>query len=767
VTPLPIDAFVPAIKDALASARAVVVTAPPGTGKTTRVPPALVDRGRVLVLEPRRVAARAVARRIAAERGWTLGRDVGWHVRHERRFAPGTSLIIATEGMLTARCQEDPLLSDLHTVVIDEFHERSAYADLGLALARQAWRARADLGLVVMSATLDAARVAAFLDHAPVVNVPGRIWPLDIVHRPGVSIEDAVAAEFSGGSRAVLCFLPGAGEIRRAADRLSLVRALSGVEVLPLHGGLDADEQDRALDPRHGLRVILATNIAETSLTVPDVTTVIDTGLHKVARYDAERGIDSLDVERITADSADQRAGRAGRTGPGRVVRLWDARDRLRPYREPELSRVDLASTVVSIAAWGGDARTFDWFEPPPPGAVDRALAFLLRLGAVDSDGHLTAQGRRLAKLPLHPRLSTLVLADGGSVEAARAAALLSERHHVPPRLGATACDLYAAVEGRARLTPHVETTARAIEAAARSVLGAAVPGADETRFRRAVLAAYPDRVARRRDTRRDAFLLAAGTGARLARESGVHNATFIVAVDVAGAAADPMAGGAVEPLIRLATAIEADWIGPTVTEVRHDIDEHTGLVRAWRVERYDAIVLNEVARAVDPVAAAALLAEAAVRRGPQDADAALLARLAFAGLDARFDDLVRAAVENGALRFDELDLYRALPAAARRALDDAAPATLRLPRGRTVRLAYRHAGLVVASTRLQDVFGLRESPRLGPRKVPVTFELLAPNGRPAQVTSDLASFWARGYAEVRNELRRRYPRHAWPESPG
>ncbi|HUL75465.1 MAG TPA: helicase-related protein, partial [Vicinamibacterales bacterium] len=365
---LPVDPYLDAIVRQLAERRALVVTAAPGAGKTTRVPPALVAAGPVILLQPRRVAARAIARRIAHERGWTIGREVGWHVRFDRQFTADTRLLVATEGVLTARLQQDPLLTGFRTIVIDEFHERSIHADLGLALARQAWLARDDLRLVVMSATLDARRVSQFLGDCPVVDVPGRSFPLEIGYRPDLAPEDAIVDLLpKTQSGALLVFLPGAPEIRRTAERLALKLTGRDVAVLPLHGGLDADEQDAALRPSAKPRVILATNLAETTLTVPDVVAVIDTGLHKVARYDADRAIDTLVTERIPADAAAQRAGRAGRLGPGVVKRLWDARDRLRPHREPEIHRVDLSAAALDVIAWGGDPRTFEWFEAPRP----------------------------------------------------------------------------------------------------------------------------------------------------------------------------------------------------------------------------------------------------------------------------------------------------------------------------------------------------------------------------------------------------------------
>ena len=345
--PLPIDPFIDAISLHLRQSRAVVVTAQPGAGKTTRVPPALCADGPVILLQPRRVAARAIAQRIADERGWTIGGEVGWQVRFERRFGPRTQLLVATEGVLTARLQQDPLLSQFRTIVLDEFHERSVYADLAIALARQAWRARDDLRIVVMSATLDSAAVSAFLDDCPVVDVPGRSYPLDVGYAAGQSVADAVA-EPHGDDDGRHPVLPARRVRDQARDRRDQrprrepVGRYRGALRIARRG-----EQDAVLRPSKSprRRIVVATNIAETSVTVPGVAAVVDSGLHKVARYDAERAIDSLEVERITADSADQRAGRAARLGPGSVRRLWDARDRLRPHREPEIHRVDLCAT--------------------------------------------------------------------------------------------------------------------------------------------------------------------------------------------------------------------------------------------------------------------------------------------------------------------------------------------------------------------------------------------------------------------------------------
>lgn len=398
MSPLPIDAHISRILEAVADRRAVVVTAAPAAGKTTRVPPALVAAGPVMLLEPRRVAARAIARRIAVEQGWTVGHEVGWQVRFERQASAHTQLLVATEGVLTGILQHDPLAQAFRTIVLDEFHERSMHADLGLALSRQAWRAREDLRLVVMSATMDAEQVSTFLDRCPIVAVPGRLHPVDITYRPGIEADQAVAEAWPHAGASTLCFLPGAAEIGRTADRLRL-RLGDSVPILPLHGGLLSDEQDAALQPSNSRRVILATNLAETSVTVPDVTCVVDSGTHKLARYDPTRAIDSLVLERVSQDSADQRAGRAGRTSPGIAVRLWDSRDRLRPHREPEVRRVDLGSAALDIFGWGGNPRTFDWFERPAELAIDAAVALLERLGAIDGVGHTKKLWRVFKKL--------------------------------------------------------------------------------------------------------------------------------------------------------------------------------------------------------------------------------------------------------------------------------------------------------------------------------------------------------------------------------
>jgi ATP-dependent helicase HrpB len=767
------------------------------------VPPALAADGPVILLQPRRVAARAIAARIAGERGWTLGREVGWQVRFERRFSAETRLLVVTEGILTARLQSDPLLSAFTTVILDEFHERSVHADLAIALARQAWRARDDLRIVVMSATLESQPVSAFLGGCPVVDVPGRAHPIEISYAPGQSVADATADVLGATDGQVLCFLPGAPEIRRAVAELQQ-RVSHDVEVVPLHGSLDAGAQDAALRPSPRRRIIVATNIAETSLTVPGVTAVIDSGVHKVARYDAERGIDSLETERITGDAADQRAGRAGRLGPGVVCRLWDARDRLRPHREPEIHRVDLSATVLDVMAWGGDPRTLEWFERPDEEAIDSAVMLLTRLAIVDGTT-LTAIGRHVHRLPLHPRLARMLVAADGARQVAQACAVLSERHLLPPRTATTTSDLLSVLDHWRDVPPHVQRVAQEVERIADFGMRIAESIADSTAepssalrkprsamalseagFRRAILSGYPDRVAQRREPGSPNVRLASGAGATIAPESGVRDGEFLVALDVSTRSAARPEGRALQQktkgppsrqvghglqtvphvaTVRIASLVERAWLQPTASEVVHRFDKASGRVRAFAVDRYDALILNEHPTAADPEIAARLLADAWIQRGPREDDRRLLKRLTFAGKEI---DLPRvaAAAAYGARSLDEVDLAKALPADVARDLDRDAPESLAVPSGRHVRLEYTDDGTVSASVKLQELFGLADTPRIGRRREPVLLALLAPNGRPVQLTRDLRSFWDRTYPDVRKELRGRYPRHPWPEDP-
>ena len=750
---LPIDAHITAIRTALREHRAAVVVAAPGAGKTTRIPPALTEDGRVILLQPRRVAARTIARRIADERGWTLGGEVGWHVRFDRQFSASTRLLVATEGMLTARLQHDPLLSDFSCIVLDEFHERSIHADLGIALAKQAWRARSDLRVLIMSATLDADRAAAYFDRCPVFDVPGTLYPVDMAYRPAVPLTDAVQEVMAATSGQVLCFLPGAGEVRRAATDLRRVLP-AGAEVVELHGSLTADEQDRAIAPTPRRRVIVATNIAETSLTVPGVSAVVDTGQHKVARYDADRGVDSLELERVSRDSADQRAGRAARLGPGVVRRLWAATDRLRPHREPDIARIDLSAPVLDVMAWGGDPRTLEWFDAPAPEALDAALALLEQLGAVDGD-RLTEIGSRMSRLPLHPRLARIMIEANGADAAALACAILSDRQLLPRHPPTTTCDLFVSIEGS--VPPHVSRNARELQRGFDGTRGAL----GETELRRALLAGYPDRVAQRRLPDQPRVLLASGHGGVIGPESGVRAGAYLLALDAQAG----RRGEQAEARIRIASAVDREWLVPTSIERDHELDASSGIVRAKEREMYGALVLKERDIPADAAVVTQRLAAAYLERVLPDADSQLARRLRFAGIDIDLGDVVLRAA-SGRRKLDEVHLADGLDWNVKQQLDAQAPATFTAPSGRTHPLEYRDDGTVSLSIKLQELFGLSASPQIGPRREPLLILLLAPNGRPVQTTRDLRSFWDTTYQEVRKELRGRYPKHPWPEDP-
>ncbi len=702
-TPLPIDAHVAEIVAHVRAHRSAVIVAPPGSGKTTRIPPALASIGRTILLQPRRVAARALARRIAAERNWTIGNEIGWQIRFERKFSDRTRLLVATEGILTARLQSDPLLSDFDVVILDEFHERSIHADVALALAKQAMDSRDDLAVVVMSATIAADDVSHFLGGARIFDVGARRFPIDVAYKPGVLMSASVREQLRDAEGDILCFLPGMREIERTRGELANVNAL----VLPLHGSLDVDAQERALAPADRRKVILATNIAETSLTVEGVTDVIDSGVHKVLRFDPETAVDHLVVERIAADSAEQRAGRAGRTRAGRAVRLWDSRDILRPHREPDVRRVDLAPPLLDILAWGGDPRTFAWFERPPDDRIDAGLVLLEALHANES----------LRTLPLHPRLARIVIDARGADDAIAIAVQLS---------GGTPAEV------------------QELSSIARRVLsGKYRRHVDDATLRRALLAGYPDRVAQRREPKSPRLLLSSGTGATLAREIDDGNGEFLVILDITG------------ELVRNARVVERDWLSPTHREVVHEWDGNR--VRAIERSWYGAILLHEQSVAPEAAESERILAEHVTP------DPLLARRVAFAELDVDWPAIIADAVV-GQRTLEGVHLE--LPFLVRKKLDELAPLTLPLPSGRSAKLEYRDDGSIIASAKLQELFGLAESPRIGPHRTPVTFALLSPGGRPVQITQDLRGFWNGAYQEVRKELRGRYAKHPWPEDP-
>jgi ATP-dependent helicase HrpB len=616
-----------------------------------------------------------------------------------------------------------------------------------------------------MSATLDPAPVAAFLGGCPVIEVAGRPHPVEIAYDPRLSPVDAARSTLARPGGHAICFLPGAPEIQRAHGELRSLAADPSLRVLPLHGSLSSREQDAALAPCAERKLILATNIAETSLTVEGVTDVIDSGLHKVLRRDPARGIDRLETERIPLDSADQRAGRAGRTGPGRALRLWDPREKPSPSREPEIERVDLAGPFLDVLAWGGDPLRFDWFHRPPEEGSRAAMELLERLGAMRG-GRITDLGRRLRRVPLHPRLARVLLDAGGSAAGAAACAAIAEGWVRDRSDATTRSDLLALADRIDEAPPRVRRAARELSAMGRRLAGRdaarhARREREEDRLLRAVLAGYPDRVARRREPRSPRLLLATGHGARLGRESGVREAELLIAVDLVAGARGPGS----EARVRIASAVEADWLEPTGVEIVHELDEQAGAVRASERVLYDRLTLGERPVEPDPECAARLLADRLLARGLGPEANALVRRLRFACLELDVEATVREAC-HGHTRLPRIDLEAWLPFETRRALDRLAPTSITLPSGRTARLEYADDGTVHASAKLQELFGMADTPRIGEHGEPVTFRLLAPNGRPVQTTRDLRSFWERTYPEVRKELRGRYPRHAWPEDP-
>jgi ATP-dependent helicase HrpB len=827
---LPIDEVLPGLLDALRQHPAAVLRAPTGAGKTTRVPPALLDAGlanggRILLLEPRRLAARAAARRMAAERGGRLGDEVGYHVRFDRCCGPQTRIVVVTPGVFLRYLHDDPFLESTAAVLFDEFHERGLESDLALGMVRLVQQTvRPQLRTVVMSATLAVEPVAAYLGNCPILVGQGRLFPVDVryeprpEHRPWpAAIAAAVAEVLDQTAGDVLVFLPGLAEIRQAARQLEALAALHGLDVLPLHGDLPAEAQDAALGRGPRRKVVLATNVAETSVTVEGVSAVVDTGLARTLSYDSGVGIDRLRLTAISRSSADQRTGRAGRTGPGVCIRLWGASaHRGRPEQdEPEVRRVDLAGAVLQLIALGEkDVRGFPWLEPPREAAVDGALALLHRLGAL-ADGDLTALGKALARLPLHPRLGRLLIEGrrlGQGERVALAAALLSERDpfsrsledrgDAQGRREATASDVLertVALEEFERTGRGAAVCGTLHRGAARFVLRArdqllravrhepadpvAATAPDEALLR-ALLAAFPDRLARRRQPGSRRGVMVGGRGVGLAPSSGVREPEFFVCVEVDA--------GRAETLVRQASGIERDWLPADRlrSAVEVAFDDQAERVSARRRVYFEDLLLEESHAALPPgeEVARALAAAASGRLEkvlppPESPAGAYRTRvrclagwLPELGLPAFDDAMVRELVTElcqGRRSFAELReapwleaMQSRLTFAQRQAVQREAPERLEVPSGSRLALRYEEGRPPVLAVRIQEMFGLRQTPRVAAGRVRVLLHLLAPNYRPQQVTDDLESFWQNTYPQVRKELRARYPRHAWPEDP-
>jgi ATP-dependent helicase HrpB len=829
---LPIDELLPAIRQHLTTANHLVLEAPPGAGKTTRVPPALLelDGREVLVLEPRRLAARLAARYVANERGESVGETVGYQVRFEEVAGPRTRLRFLTEGVLTRRMLSDPNLARVGCVVLDEFHERHLEGDLALALLRRLQRTtRPDLKIVVMSATMDAAPIAQYLAGEgsavlPVLRSAGRQYPLGIEYTPhsAAPLEDQVAAALErlaarGLDGHALVFLPGWFEIRRAQTVCAALARRHGWQLLPLYGDQSPQEQDRAVAPCAGTKIILSTNVAESSITIEGVGAVIDSGLARVASHSPWSGLPALQVARVSQASANQRAGRAGRTGPGRAIRLYPLEDFVRrPAQDvPQILREDLAPTALLLQAMNLDLAALDWLDAPPAAAIAQAQELLRQLGATGSTA------REMARYPLHPRLSRLMVEArrrGVPGEGCAVAALLSAGDRLPAHAAhKSRSDLVVLLEGEwsayaARLfrqlgggatrrqpLPHGRGSDKGHEGSHQRregvnqshdregvVAGRPSAADSEAALLISILTAFPDRVARRRQGAD--VQLASGTAAELAPNSTVTEAELFVAVE----AEDRQDRKA--PLVRLASAIEPEWLLDLFPDRLREVSTLQWNRAGERVEAVTSLMFEQIAietRRTQPDAeqAGVFLARKAVEAGlGRFADleeiAAFQARVQFAAqhgavaeLDATAVEAALASLATGLKSFAELEsvargggllreIERQMPPGTRRLLEELAPTSIRLPRGRHVPVHYEPGQPPWIASRLQDFFGMRQTPAVGRGAVPVVVRLLAPNQRPVQMTSDLAGFWQRLYPQVRKELSRRYPKHAWPEDP-
>ena len=830
---LPIDEALPALRRALADHPSAVLTAPPGAGKSTVVPLALMNESwaagqRLLMLEPRRLAARAVAQRMASTLRESVGRTVGYRMRGDTRVSRDTRIEVVTEGVLTRMLQSDPALEGVAAVLFDEFHERSLQADLGLALALDARRnLRPELRILVMSATLEAASVSRLLGDAPVVSAQGRTFPVETRFSgkglpplpegqargqdgPEPLVTRLILRALGEQEGDMLVFLPGAREIRRVASLLEAAGADARARILPLYGDLAPEQQDAALSFLPGARrIVLATNIAETSLTIEGVRVVVDSGLARRLRFDPATGMSRLEPQRISRASADQRQGRAGRLGPGVCYRAWSegAHRTLAPFTPAEILEADLAPLALELGCWGArEAGELEWLDPPPAATLASARDLLLRLGALDREGRITAHGREMARLGVHPRLAHMLLkarALGSLALAADLAALLSERDLLRGPAGGRDADIRSRLDilrgegGGGAERFGLQAVRRAARDLARQLgpcpptHGAGAQSAAAGSAGALLALAFPDRIGRRRSGSEGRFTLANGRGAYFPEPQSLSQQELIVAVSLDDRERDarillaaPLGREALEAVLpeRLAWRQSVEW------------SRREQAVLARRELRLDELVLEE--RPLPEVAPEQ--ARGAMLEGLRELGVGALpwtretrdlqARVAFVrqlgGAYEHWPDLSDTALLDsldewlapwlsGLTRREHLarvPLEEALSARLswerRRELDALAPTHLTVPTGSRIRIDYLDESAPAVSVRLQEVFGLEATPRLGGARVPVTFKLLSPAHRPVQVTRDLAGFWRGSYSEVRKDLRGRYPKHYWPENP-
>jgi ATP-dependent helicase HrpB len=803
-TPLPIDAVLDDLARTLERNNAAVLVAPPGAGKTTRVPLALLDapwaKGKkIIVLEPRRIAARASAERMAKTLRERAGETVGYRVRFGSKISRATRIEVVTEGIFSRQILDDPELDGVAAVLFDEFHERSLDADLGLALARDAQTGlREDLRLLVMSATLDGARVAKLLSDAPVVESKGRAFPVEtryLSRKVDVPLErqmaDSIAQALRADPGSVLAFLPGAAEIRRTQNFLGERVQDASTEIVPLFGALDASVQDRAIAPapKGSRKVVLATSIAETSLTIESVRIVVDSGLARVPRYEPDIGLTRLETVRASRAAVDQRRGRAGRTEPGICYRLWDEPQTasLSAYTQPEILSADLSSLVLELAQWGvSDPATLAFLDPPPAPALKEARSLLEELGALDADGRITAEGKRLRALALPPRLARMIVdsvAFGAGESAAEIAAILTERG-----LGGDSVDLDHRIDQFRRDRSQRASSARDLARRWASQVASSSWSRDAELSTGVMLAfAFPDRVAKNRGN--GSFVLANGRGAAVEPTSSLARASYI--------AVGELTGTAVAGRILLAAPISQEEIETQFAEHIETTDEISFdrgalALRARRKRMLHAITLSEAPLTLSPSAETArILADGLIAAGldklpwsksaKQWRDRVMFLRkaegenwpdLSDDGLIASAADwLVPALYDKTALKeFSAGDLSEALltllPWELRARLEREAPTHFEAPTGTMLAIDYEAEQGPTIAVRLQELFGLNTHPSIAKGKAPLVLELLSPAQRPVQVTRDLPGFWRGSYAAVRSDLRGRYPRHPWPEDP-
>jgi len=816
-SPLPIDAALPELTAALRARNAAVLVAPPGAGKTTRVPLVLADepwaeRRRILVLEPRRLAARAAAERMAKTLGERVGETVGLRVRFGSKISARTRIEIVTEGIFTRLILDDPMLESVAAVLFDEYHERSLDADLGLALACDVQHGlREDLRLVVMSATLDGARVAKLLGEAPVVAAAGRAFPVETRYlgrdpRPiEPQMADAIVRAMRADAGSLLAFLPGAAEIRRTAGQLE-GRVDPAADIVALSGALAGDEQDRAIAPAPPGRrkIVLATSIAETSITIEGVRIVVDSGLARVPHYEPDVGVTRLETVRASRAAADQRRGRAGRTEPGVCYRLWDEPQTatLEAFSRPEILSADLSSFVLDLAAWGTGPERLAFLDPPPLPALTEAKALLTELGALGADGRITDEGRKLRLLPLPPRLARMVVdaaAEGAALPAAEIAVLIGERG-----LGGDDVDITHRLEAL-----HRDRSPRGREARAMAQRWAEIAKADsspEAKPTRLPLSddgqmpigailglAYPERMAKNRGGGAGTFVLANGRGAQVDPASPLARAPFLAVAELTGSAA---AGRILLAVPISLTEIEALFADRIATREEFAFDPASASLRARRQRRLGAIALAEQPMPVEANdAAARALAAGVARLGidrlpwtkalQQWRDRVMFLRQIFlrAGQDSEWPDLSDAAIAADTdwlasvfagktalaeLTADEFAaaLAARLPYPLKRRLETEAPTHFVAPTGSHVPIDYEAEGAPKIAIRVQELFGLDRHPAVAGGKIPLLVELLSPAHRPVQTTRDLPGFWRGSYAAVRAEMRGRYPKHPWPDDP-